>query len=42
MTLYCIIYIVLCVGLLVLKELGIEIDLYVASEIDLDAVKVSE
>lgn len=28
-------------GLLVLKELGIEIDNYVASEIDQDAIKVS-
>ena len=28
------------VGLLVLKELGIKVDVYVASEIDPDAVKV--
>ena len=28
-------------GLLVLKELGIDVELYVASEIDLDAIKVS-
>ena len=31
----------LCAGLLVLKELGIEVDIYVASEIDGDALKVS-
>ena len=27
-------------GMQVLKELGIEVDMYVSSEIDLDAVKV--
>ena len=31
----------LCAGLLVLKELGIEVDIYVASEIDGDALRVS-
>lgn len=27
-------------GLLVLKELGIDIDIYIASEVDQDAIKV--
>ena len=31
----------LCIGMQVFKELGIEVGVYVSSEIDLDAVKVN-